>query len=160
MVQNLDNPRQFTVLFGCVYFKKCPRTLLSVPQLDAQLRCKMVFEYGKVVVFSKEGRILMSGSKESKSLYLMNVRLVPGSELSSERVNWIKRNDITSSDNQVLVADVKDVGSEVIAPPLTPKSARVSPVASVLDEGSILMWLYHLSLPSLYSLRLKILKSS
>ena len=127
VVQNLDNPLHFTLLFGCVYFKNCPRTLLSVPQLDSQLHCKMVFEDGKVVVFSKEGKILMSGSKESSRLYLMNVRLVPGSELSSERVDWILRNDITKKED-ILVAVVKDKGSDVVAPPLIPKSVRFAPV--------------------------------
>ena len=144
VVQNLDNPKQFTVLFGCIYFRKCPRTLLSVPQMDSQLNCRMLFEDGKVVVMSREKNsprnILMSGSKESNRLYLMNVRLVPGSELSSERLEWIKNNDITSntcSDNQeIFVADLKDEGSDVVAPPLIPKSVRFAPVANFFDEGS------------------------
>jgi hypothetical protein len=115
----------------------------------------------------------------------MNVRLVPGSELSSERLEWIKKNDITSnSDNQeIFVADLKDEGSDVVAPPLIPKSVRFAPVANFFDEGSDVAMpavtaksvrfapdtkfsekdsdvVVPLSLPILCFLRLKILKSS
>jgi hypothetical protein len=71
VVKNPNN-NQMVVLYNCILFADCPRTLLSVPQLDSQLQSEIVFKGGRVKVLKGE-KVLMSGKKLTDRLYHMDV---------------------------------------------------------------------------------------
>ena len=124
VVKNPNN-NQMVVLYNCILFADCPRTLLSVPQLDSQLQSEIVFKGGRVKVLKGE-KVLMSGKKLTDRLYHMDVEMVRGVDIPAERVEWIMREEITKNEMN-FSAVVKSVGSDVVVPPLTAESVRLAP---------------------------------
>ena len=114
-----------TVLYNSILFSECPRTLISVSQLDSQLHSEIVFKDGKVKVLKGE-KVLMSGRKLTDRLYHMDIELVRGVDIPEEKVQWIMREEITKNEMNFSV-DVKSAGGDVVVPPLTAESVSMAP---------------------------------
>lgn len=126
LVIRSEKHRKVTVIYNSLYFAGCPRVLLGVAQLDAQLNFEVRFKDGKATVLNQRGETMMSGSRETSRLYEMDVHMVQGSELSAERIKWINDGEAKKKEENLL-ASVTSVEKDVVVPPLTAESVSLAP---------------------------------